>query len=266
VEFSIVKLGGSVITSATFPDYFNYQNTSRLAEELSDSRKGTILVHGTGFVGKPPAIKYGYWRNGSISKDKLLLALRIKNNIRHLNQRVVTTFISASIPVLPFEIIPFFSETMNDLRNSDSYELLTNAIKNGLVPLFFGDIMPLSDGSFQVFSSDSIVHILGMTMRPDKIIFLTDVDGIYTNANAANDDFESKILETLSPRTLKFIQASETDVNDVSGGMLRKAELALEISSYCNSCFIASGLVPGTLVKLLRGIPVGTQVIGDDKG
>ena len=94
MKINIIKFGGSIISESNSGTHFNFKNTERLAQELSPFYKGSVLVHGTGHVGKPPAIKYGYVKNGIIAKEDKLLALEIKSSIRRLNQLVVDTLLS----------------------------------------------------------------------------------------------------------------------------------------------------------------------------
>ena len=253
MNFNMIKFGGSVITSETCEGFFNEKNTYRLAKELLPHSRGCTLIHGTGLIGKPPAIRYGYLNDGIIPKSRSLLALKIRNELRQLNQRVVKTLLSASIPVIPFDNVHYFDESMSGLQYEGLRRSLIQTIENGFVPIFYGDLMPRSDGSFRVFSSDSIALILAKTLKPDKAIFLSDVKGVYSNQSYRSDDCKKKILTTLNAGNFNRIHKYPKDDKDVSGGMLKKATCALEISLYCKNCFIASGLNSGVLSKLLGG-------------
>jgi len=258
----MIKFGGSVITSETCEGFFNEKNTYRLAKELFPHSRGCTLIHGTGLIGKPPAIQYRYLNDGIIPKSQSLLALKIRNELRQLNQRVVKTLLSASIPVLPFDNAHYFDESMSGLQYEDLRRGLIQTIENAFVPIFYGDLMPRSDGSFRVLSSDTIALILAKTLKPDKAIFLSDVNGVYSNQSDRSDNPEKKVLTTLNANNFNTVYKSPKDDKDVSGGMLRKATCALEISIYCKQCFIASGLNSGVLSKLLRGESViSTRVI-----
>jgi len=85
MEKHIIKFGGSIITNTSTESKFNKKNTLRLAKEIYPYYKGCILIHGTGHVGKPPAIKYGYVESGIVQKNQQLIALHIKNSLRELN-------------------------------------------------------------------------------------------------------------------------------------------------------------------------------------
>ena len=125
--------------------------------------------------------------------------------------------------------------------------------------------MPRADGSFQVFSSDTIALILARTLNPDNVIFLSSVKGVYTRQPSRGENCEEKVLTTLSTDNVNSIYKSSSDEKDVSGGMIRKVTCALEISRYCKKCFIASGLDSGILSKLLKGESAISTLVTADK-
>jgi len=72
------------------------------------------------------------------------------------------------------------------------------------------------------------------------------------------------IFKQLSREDADLIPSSASDAGDVSGGMTKKIECALEIARFCNHCFIGSGLIPGVARKFLSGEKVrGTIVRGE---
>lgn len=253
MKFNIIKIGGSVITDRAHENGFNEEAMGRLAQELRPHQKGSIVVHGTGLVGKPPAVEHGYVDDGIIGSDRSLLALTIKSQLRELNQRVVATLLSARVPALPFDVAHCFNQSMDDLGPGGVGEMLRRTLECGLVPVFYGDLMPRSDGRFQVFSSDTIVLILARTFRPDQVLFLSNVDGVYARRSSGEDGEEDQVLRQLTPESIEQVRESTSDGQDVSGGMPKKVACALEASHYCRRCLIASGLRPGVLSKLLAG-------------
>ena len=262
MDYNLIKLGGSIITDPALRGCFNKKNTSRLARELLPFHHGCILIHGTGHIGKPPAIKYNYLESGIIDKKDRLVALRIKESIRQLNHCVVRELLLAEIPAHPMDILNFPCES-RDIEDYVSLKtMLEQMVMNGLVPVFYGDLLPLQDGNFKVISSDFITLILAKILQPDKVLFLTDVNGVYSNTVDIDNQPVREILPFLSESDLKMMLATVNDQKDVSGGMGKKVETALEISHYCHRCFIGSGYnrhvmhdflnncsVPGTVVK-----------------
>lgn len=257
----MVKIGGSVISRETSDDKFEKLVVKRIAKELFPFNKRLILVHGTGYVGKPPAIKYGYYKDGHTSKKDYLEMLNIKEELRLLNHKFVETMLLESIPAMPFSITHIFSETMDHLKQGAFHEL-NAALELGYIPVFYGDLMPCGDGGFRVFSSDTITLILSRIFSPDKVLILSDVSGVYETIDDNDEPLDNKhVLKTLNRKTAKSIKQSSSDKKDVSGGMTRKISCALEIAANTKRCFIGSGFSPGVVSGFFKGIPVeGTLV------
>ena len=262
MQISIIKLGGSIITDPHEEDYFDEKNTFRLAQELQRYSGRCIIVHGTGYVGKPPAVQYGYVETGLLKNDYASIAMSIKDSLQKLNGQVVRTFLSASVPVTPVDIGSYYDEFSGSSFKDEFRQTIVEILGNGMVPIFHGDLLPLRDGSFKVISSDFIVLILTRILHPENVVFLCDVPGIYSKKSESGSYGFSSILPLLTPENIKLMEILGNDRADVSGGMHKKAEIALEISKYCRRCFIGSGYqehllydffemrhVPGTIVK-----------------
>ena len=253
MKINIIKFGGSVISDNCSENHFNLRTTERLAKEFYPFRKGSILIHGTGYVGKPPAIKHGYVKSGIIPKEDNLLALAIKGRIRQLNQDIVSTLISASIPAIPVEILSYYNDQAEFCCIRKSGTIILDLLKNEIVPVLYGDLFPRPDGSFKVISSDLITLLLAKTLKPKNVIFLSNVKGIYLDNKAMGEYDNHAIIKKLTPDKMTKIRWSDNDSTDVSGGMRKKAELALEISYFCKRCFIGSGFTENVLSKIFNG-------------
>jgi isopentenyl phosphate kinase len=262
LNYNIIKSGGSVISDPDSKNHFDRKNTYRLARELHPCSEGCIIVHGTGHVGKPPAVRYGYVNSGILKKEDRSIALTIKSNLRKLNEQVVRTLLSASIPAVPVDLIAFYEETSEQHIQEEFIKSLTGMINNNLVPVFYGDLLPRQDGSFMVISSDHIVLILSKLLHPENVIFLSDVPGVYVEERQPDQLMSPRVIPLLTPGNIEQMQQSGSDNRDVSGGMRKKVAIALEISKYSKRCFIGSGYskdllsnyfnmsqVEGTIVK-----------------
>ncbi|MCK5312986.1 MAG: hypothetical protein KAJ62_12795 [Desulfobacteraceae bacterium] len=261
MQLDIIKFGGSVISQKSSKDKFEKEIVERIGREFYPFHKKSIFVHGTGFVGKPPAIKYGYYKEGRSLKKDFLQMLKIKEDLRLLNHKFVDTMLSLSIPVLPFSISSFFTETMDRLKgNATTY--LKKTIDLGYVPVFYGDLMPCSDGSFRVFSSDIIIKILSHAFNPENVLFLSNVKGVCQNIEDTSSVLEDKnIIKTLNYKTARLVAGSSSDEKDVSGGMTEKISCALEIASQCKRCFIGCGFTPELVSDFFSGKQIeGTEV------
>jgi isopentenyl phosphate kinase len=99
--------------------------------------------------------------------------------------------------------------------------------------------------------------ILARTLRPSKVIFATNVDGIYRNTQS------KKLISEIGVSGKKLIDFSKVSGADVTGGMQRKVTEAFKIASYGMDVLIVNGLVPDRIVDATRGtLKVGTVVRG----
>ncbi|MEI6389621.1 MAG: isopentenyl phosphate kinase [Verrucomicrobiota bacterium] len=259
----IVKLGGAVLTRDGCEGLFYWENVRRIVHELLPYCDSCLLIHGTGLVGKRPAVENEYFSTGRIPAANQRLAVGVRNSLRELNRRVLQVLLEAGVRALPMDTPQYFEEGGNGLRHSGLAASLAQATSRGLVPVFYGDLMPQSDGSFQVISSDAIMSVLVRALRPQETYMFTDVEGVYGGADGESGR-NGAVIRTISESNIAQMRRSARDETDVSGGMGKKVEHALNIARSCGFCTIASGLVPGNVAKVLAGEDViCTRVVSD---
>ena len=240
----------------------NVAVAERLAAELARALPTKIiLVHGTGAVGKPPAIAYGYLDTGSLPKERALVSCEVHDHIRSLNQKLVEVLLRAGIPAIGVAPAPLVSSDFQGLRNPGARTFLTELLRCGVLPVLYGDLIPASNGDFRVLSSDIIACVLAKELGADNLIFLSNVPGVYA---CAKDEGHGPILKEITAGDLQRPDLfGASDANDVSGGMRAKIELALAASRHCRACWVGSGREPDVLTRFFKdGIIVGTRIRG----
>lgn len=242
----IVKIGGSVITKKS-GSYIDTKAIERIGKNLIGAKERLILIHGTGHIGKPPAIKYGYVKTKYLPPAKNLLALKIKNEIDKLTTSVKNSLCNLGVPVLDIDNNYFINYKSGDWESKPLLRTIKILVANKVVPLFSGNFIPTKNGGFEVLSSDEIVLLLARLIKPKRIVFLTDVDGIL-------DKMGNK-LQFFNSTQLKQLQKSN---EDVSGGMKEKAKIGIITKNYCKECIIANGrgdisFIQNPKIKLITG-------------
>ena len=257
----VIKLGGAVITSADDTDGLNKAVMKRLADELASLPARLVLVHGTGAVGKPPAIIHGFVGTGALAADRAQVACEIHHSLRNLNQAIVGNLLAAGLPAIGIDPGLLFNEQFDGWRAPASKAFLGDFLDQGLVPVLYGDMVPGSDGVFRVLSSDVIACLVGVELAADHLIFLSNVPGVFAKGNGGTDQ---RILEEVDSATFSKPELlGATDATDVSGGMGEKLRLAIRAAGFCQSCWIGSGRAPGLMKKFLAtGEITGTRVRG----
>jgi isopentenyl phosphate kinase len=129
--------------------------------------------------------------------------------------------------------------------------------KSKVMPVTFGDVVHMQGAKYSILSGDALMTILAKALRPSKVIFATNVDGIY------KDMAGRELLPEIRVAGKKSIAFSKGPAADVTGGMQRKVTEAFKIASYGMDVLMVNGLVPGRIAEAIGGkLQVGTVVKG----
>lgn len=249
---TLIKFGGSFMTDAAGPDGLDLAVTRRLAQELAACATPLLLVHGTGAVGKPAALRHGFVDTGCVPAAKTAIGAEIRASIAALNARVVATLRAAGIAAEGCGAARFFRDDCRTFHASAAAEL-TAMLAAGTVPVLHGDMLRQADGSWQVFSSDVILERLAALLPVRLTLLLTNVDGVL--------DAQGRVIPELSEASVDQVDRQASDDTDVSGGMRAKLRSAFAAAAHSQRCLIANGATPGVLAAALRGEPVpGTRI------
>lgn len=252
-DLLIIKLGGSVITykDSNLPKP-RIKVINRLAREIKKifdiNKYQIILVHGAGSFAHPLAKKYNL-SSGIQTQEQILGFAETAQAMIKLNSLIVEQLIKQKIPavaITPRSIINTKSRKI-DKFDTHSVEL---SLKQGLIPVLFGDVVFDTEQNTAVLSGDTIISYLTHILHPKKIIFLSDVDGIFDSNPKKNPN--AKLIKEINDHNLRFVLegVSQNNVEDVTGEMKGKIE-EIRNSLKNTDVFILNGLKPQQLEKLL---------------
>ena len=255
-ELILIKLGGSLITNkkSSQPEC-RIELIKYVANIISKSDKKFIIVHGAGSYGHPIAKKYKINKglDGSYEQKEAINTARMQ--VRELNEIVCSEM--EKVELKCESVIP--SNTM-EIDNEDN---ILNFPKNdfdkilskGKVALTFGDIVKNNENDVRILSGDTILLKLSQIYKPKKTFFIMEYPGV-VKGNLKSENLE--IYEEINSEfTSKISIVNEENRPDVTGGLLKKIECALEISKN-SDCWI-SGV--NNLNKCINGRPEGTRVV-----
>lgn len=246
---NLVKLGGSVLTIKGERPLLRAAPMTRLAAELADVDDDLTLVHGAGSFGHPQAR-----RAFADGIDPQALA-ETHRWVQTLNLRLVEKLHERDVPAVTFTANSLARCRGGDLVRFDTTPF-AEALELGLVPVTHGDVVPDDDEGYSVVSGDAFMVELARALEPERVVFVTDVDGIHDRDPTAHDDAEL-LDEVTSPDD---VEAGGARTTDVTGGMAGKLEAMLRIGETC-PCWVVNGLVAGRLTEVLKGEKVvGTRI------
>lgn len=259
----IVKLGGSVIT---LKDISLPRIRTKALKNLSKQigllyKTGSydfIVIHGAGSFGHPLAKKYNLMDGMTTNEEKLGYCQMEKQDLQ-LHEKVLDQLLKFQIPAIG--ISPHaFVKTLDKRFNGFDLTIIKGFLANGLIPVIHGDGIYDQKIGCTILSGDIIMPYLAKQLCADKVIFLSDVDGVFDADPKKNP--QAKLVSEINDQNLNDVLKGMTNnnPNDVSGEMRGKV---LEIKNQLPAVevYIVNGLKPQVLVQSVEGCAIGTRLL-----
>jgi isopentenyl phosphate kinase len=239
----VVKIGGSFITKKSGYREPEPANIMKIAKAISAIwKKGIrdfVLVHGAGSFGHGPVLRHGI-NDGVKTEAQKLGYADTHAACSELSLLLVETLINEGVPAVSIPPAAIITQTNRRIAGFDAVAV-EHYLKNGYLPVLYGDMVPDSAMGGSVCSGDQIVAYLGE--KADFIVLATNVDGVL--------DASGKVIPKITTANLagvsKHLKAAPGDVTGAMAGKLKEL-LALDTVSY-----IVNGAHPERLEALMAG-------------
>lgn len=216
--YTLIKLGGSVITNKRVENSFNIEIMRQLAHEIAQSHhtKPTSLIigHGSGSFGHFAAHRYGTM-DGVKTADQWRGFAEVGRVAGELNRLVMDELVAVGLPIL--KVQPSASALCHDgeLIQMTLHPLITG-LEHGLVPLVYGDVSLDDVRGGTIISTETIMTYLAKNLPVERVFLLGDVDGVF--------DGDGQVIPRITPNTLTQYQSAlgGSYGTDVTGGMFAK--------------------------------------------
>ena len=246
-ELLFVKLGGSLITDKNRPYTVRQEVLDRLCQELRTARArcsiSLVLGHGAGSFAHVSAAQHhthqgldgpGGWRGFcEVHHDAQRLNAMVREAMSRAGELAVTLQPSAACMLRGGRVIRYDMEPIRRL------------LVAGVVPMIYGDACVDEELGFSIASTEELLRHLAGALRPARVILVGKVDGVL--------DQHGAVIPEITPETLPEVEGAlraSDGVADVTGGMLQKVRLALELGAPTE---IINGMIPGLLTRALEG-------------
>ncbi len=234
----LIKLGGSIITNKEKPLTPKKNSIRKIASSLKNIKESVIVIHGGGSYGHYWSVKYDMHTKPERYEPKGVAI--VKNSMVELNSIVLESFLDAGLK--PY-CLPPTDFMIGDKPLPKKINEIPKIAKTGLIPISYGDAMWFGNNKFYILSGDRIMGILAKVLRPRLAIFVTNVDGVYS-------DMKTKIL---LKEITKEKPATSKVAMDVTGGMSRKIKEAFNISKHGTNVFVVNGNIPQRITNAING-------------
>lgn len=244
----LIKLGGSVITDKTEYRKFNKETVSRLADEIHRSGQQVMIVHGAGSFGHVVSKQFNL-QKGYEDESQIPAMARVMCDTRELSAMVIEELLAKDIPAVSVPIGSCFVADKGKLIVEND-EALVRLTELGIMPVMFGDVIADRSTGFCIVSGDQIMEYLCEKFNPSKVVFVSDIDGLY-DKNPKTDK-NARMIGTVTKKKMDEI-AMDSDVDDVTGGVRNKMEAMLRMTDAKRPCYLVNGNAPNRLYSLLKG-------------
>jgi len=233
----LIKLGGSIITNKQKPLTPNLPAINKIASQLKKIKEPIVVVHGGGSFGHYWSVKYDMHTKPDKYNKKGVSV--VKNSMVELNKIILDSFLRYNLN--PYCIPPtdFMSGDKPDLKKIIA---IAKIAKDGFVPISYGDVMWHGKNKFYILSGDRIMGILSKILKPRLVVFVLNVDGVYSDMKTKKLLYEIKGEKTA---------ISEVKM-DVTGGMSRKINEAVAISKTGVNVFLVNGNKPNRIADAIK--------------
>jgi isopentenyl phosphate kinase len=137
-----------------------------------------------------------------------------------LNKIIMYDLLNAKVPAFGISPSSFIISENKRITNFNT-KIIETLLESGMIPVLYGDAVLDNKQRFAILSGDQLIVEMALRLKADKIIFGSDVDGVYT-ANPKNVH-DARLIENFSLKQLDdLIKIGDPLNTDVTGGMLGK--------------------------------------------
>ncbi|MGI0135236.1 MAG: isopentenyl phosphate kinase, partial [Candidatus Micrarchaeaceae archaeon] len=224
----MVKIGGSIATHKDKEKSANIALLKRILAEINDAAKETgarlVLGHGGGSYPHATAARFGLKSSGSITDANRLGFTLTQLDARELNTIIAKIAAELGMPVFPISPSSFGVVKAGTITEGTVAPVIA-AIGNGYMPLVYGDCLQGADGTYGICSTEKIFEFLCGHAKPDAVISVSDLDGVYDSDPHKNPN--AKLMPTIDSSNIDAALASSGGSmhTDVTGGMADKVNV-----------------------------------------
>lgn len=262
-RLQFLKLGGSLITEKGKPRTARREVIERLAAEIRQAYKSIpdqqlLLGHGSGSFGHVVARQHGT-RLGVRSPADWSGFAAVWQEARNLNQIVMDALHHAGLAAIAFPVSSGAVTEDGQVVRWD-IEPLETALRAGLLPVVYGDVVFDRKLGGTILSTEDIFSYLAVKLRPFRILLAGMEKGVW-----ADYPDKTQLISRITPQSYADTLAAygKTVGDDVTGGMGGKVKEILELVNALPGleAVIFSGVQAGNLGAAIGGDNLGTRLL-----
>ncbi|XP_044488532.1 isopentenyl phosphate kinase isoform X2 [Mangifera indica] len=235
-------------------------NVNEFEHQLTLDSHKFIVVHGAGSFGHFQASKSGVHKGGLHQPLVKAGFVATRISVTTLNLEIVRALAREGIPSVGMS--PFSCGWSTSGRNIAAADLsvVDKAVESGFVPVLHGDAVHDNLQGCTILSGDVIIRHLAADLKPEYVVFLTDVLGVYDRPPAepnavllreitVNEDGSWSVIKPVLQDMDK--QDFTVAAHDTTGGMEAKISEAAMIAKLGIDVYIVKAATSHSLRALI---------------
>ncbi|KAB1067077.1 glutamate 5-kinase [Tamlana haliotis] len=156
------------------------------------------------------------------------------------------------------QVLPTKRDFSPGVHRENMINCVEGLMQEGVIPIANeDDAVSVRNSMFS--DNDELASLIAQLIQADKLIILTDIDGLYSGHPESKD---SNLISNVDPEDDlgRFIKSSNKAEGEGRGGMGSKLDYAQAAAAKNIPTYIANGTNPNTIIDIIDGKDVGTKV------
>lgn len=253
-ERTVIKVGTSTLTYDN--GKINYRRIEKLCKVLSDLQNSgeEIILVSSGAIGVGMG-KAGLEKRPAENKKKQALAAIGQCELMYMYDKLFGEYNHSVAQIL---LTRYAVET--DQKRQNVINTINELLNMNIIPIINeNDTVAIDELDGNNFGdNDMLSAIVARLVCADRLIILTDIDGLYDSNPRTNPDAKMiDVVESIDKKILDMAAGSGS--NRGTGGMITKLQAADYATKRGIDVYVINGSTPENIYKILDGINTGTM-------
>ncbi len=246
----VIKIGTSTLTHTT--GHLNIRRVEELCKVISDIKNAgnQVILVSSGAIGM------GVGKLGLLERPKDIPTKQAAAAVGQCELMYIYDKLFSEYNHTVAQLLITGEDVENDVRHNNFSNTLARLMELGVIPVI-NENDTVATKEIVIGDNDTLAAIVAQSVKADKLILLSDIDGLYT-ADPHLDPNAKLIpqINTIDGEVLALAGVSNSNLG--TGGMVTK----LEAAKICLSCgcdmIITNGNDTNNLYCIMDGKAVGT--------